>query len=86
MDRDAVIGEMEQARMTFHPADLRASPLQFPDPTVGLVKIVHSCWVVECCSQNLEVRVTGGARLTFIWDGPTTVVTNHCHHDILKGL
>jgi hypothetical protein len=37
-------------------------------------------------TQMFEARVTEGARLTFFWDGPTIVVTNHCHHDILKGL
>lgn len=33
-----------------------------------------------------EARVSRGARLTFIWDGPKIVLLNHCHHDILKGL
>lgn len=37
-------------------------------------------------TSDFEARVTEGARLTFRWDGPTIVVTNHCHHDILKGL
>jgi hypothetical protein len=37
-------------------------------------------------TDMFEARVTQGARLTFIWEGPKIVVTNHCHHDILKGL
>jgi hypothetical protein len=37
-------------------------------------------------SDNFEVRVTAGDRLTFVWDGPKIVVTNHCNHDILKTL
>ncbi len=35
MDRAAVIGEMEQARMTFHQAELRASSAPIPGSDCG---------------------------------------------------